>query len=106
MNVRHTFLTAAVLGLAVAGGAQAAGMGGMHMSGDSKTMDMSKGSMKGMMMGMHVMPATVDKVDHKTGMVDVTSEGMKLQVHFPPASLKTVKDGDKIDLHLGFSPAQ
>lgn len=106
MNARHTLLTAAVLGLAITGSAHASDMGGMHMSGDSKTMGMSQGSMKGMMMGMHVMPATVDKVNHKTGMVDVTSEGMKLQVHFPPASLKTVKDGDKINLHLGFSPAQ
>lgn len=47
-----------------------------HMKGDS----------------MHTMPATVDAVDHAIGIVDVTAGGMKLKVHFPPASLAAVKD--------------
>lgn len=105
MKKCYALVTAAVLSLGMASGAYAGDMGDMHMSGDSKGMDMSHGNMKGMMMGMHTMPATVDKVDHQTGMVDATSEGMKLQVHFPPASLKSVKAGDKITLHLGFAPA-
>ena len=58
-----------------------------HMKGDS----------------MHMMPATVDAIDHTTGMVDVTAGGMKLKVHFPPASLASVNTGDKITLHLGFT---
>jgi hypothetical protein len=52
---------------------------------------------------MHTMPATVDSVDHTTGVTEVTTEGMKLKLHFPPASLATVKKGDSITLHLGFT---
>ena len=62
--------------------------------------------MKGMhdnMMGMHQMPATVTAADAKTGMVDVTTEGMALKVHFPPSAMASLKAGDKITLHMGFS---
>src|SRR5690242_8464965 len=38
---------------------------------DMKGMDMDN-------MNMHTMSATVDAVDHQTGIVDVTSSGMKL----------------------------
>ncbi|GAH40164.1 MAG: hypothetical protein J0I77_22485 [Rudaea sp.] len=64
-------------------------MQGMH---DMKGMD-----------NMHMMSAKVDAIDPKTGLVDVTSSGMKLKLHFPPASLANVKVGDTITLHLGFS---
>lgn len=62
--------------------------------------------MKGMhhnMMGMHMMPATVTAADAKTGVVEVTSEGMSLKVHFPPSAMVGLKVGDKITLHMGFS---
>jgi|SRR5690349_18900859 len=62
--------------------------------------------MKGMhdnMMGMHMMPATVTAADTKTGVVDVTTEGMALKVHFPPSAMASLKAGDKITLHMGFS---
>lgn len=52
---------------------------------------------------MHKMPATVTSVDAKTGIVDVTAAGMALKVHFPPASVATLKAGDKIILHMGYS---
>jgi hypothetical protein len=55
------------------------------------------------MMGSHDMPATVLNVDHKTGMVDVESENMKLKVHFPSNTIADLKKGDKINLHLGYS---
>src|SRR5690242_14071311 len=61
---------------------------------------MDHGSM-GNMDNMHMMPAVVDAVDRSSGMVDVTSDGMKLKLHFPPASLASVKVGDKITVHLG-----
>ena len=68
---------------------------------------MGKGKMDNMMMkhpdSMHTMPATVDAVDHTTGIVEVTTGGMKLKVHFPPASLASVNNGDKITLHMGFT---
>lgn len=52
---------------------------------------------------MHMMPATVNSVDTKTGLVEVTSEGMSLKLHFPPASVANLKSGDTITLHMGFS---
>lgn len=70
----------------------------------------NQGAMPGMnmpnmdnMKGMHIMPATVTAIDSRTGMVDVTTGSMALKLHFPPASLRDVKTGDKITLHLGFS---
>ncbi len=52
---------------------------------------------------MHNMPATVTSVDTSSGIVEATSEGMSLRVHFPPASVAKLKAGDKIILHLGYS---
>ena len=52
---------------------------------------------------MHKMPATVTSVDTTTGIVEVTTAGMSLRVHFPPASVADLKAGDKITLHMGYS---
>lgn len=78
--------------------------GGMAHS-DSMGHSDSMSSMSGMHhnASMHKMPATVTSVDDKTGMVEVTSEGMALKLHFPPASLNGLKAGDKISIHMGFS---
>lgn len=64
---------------------------------------MHRGMMMKNMQGMHAMPATVDATDPKTGTVDVTAGGMALKVHFPPAAMASLKAGDKITLHMGFS---
>jgi hypothetical protein len=53
--------------------------------------------------GDHTMAATVLATDPKTGIVDVTSDGMPLKLHFPAASMAKLKAGDKITLHLGFT---
>ena len=100
-------LVAAVSGVAVAQSSMPAKdangmdkMGAMHSGHDSM-----KGMkcMHGPMMGMHMMPATVTEVDTHTGMVEANAEGMALKVHFPPASVATLKAGDKITLHMGYS---
>lgn len=70
------------------------GMQGMNMQGSG--MDHMN------MMGMHQMPVTVTSVDMNTGIVEATSGDMKLRLHFPPASLASVKVGDKITLHMAF----
>jgi hypothetical protein len=57
------------------------------------------------MHGMHTMPATVTASDPRTGIVDVTSDGMALKVHFPPASMANLKAGDKIGLYMAYSQA-
>ncbi|WP_395117821.1 hypothetical protein ACFCQI_14445 [Rhodanobacter sp. FW102-FHT14D06] len=49
------------------------------------------------------MSATVASADTKTGVVDVTAEGMALKVHFPPSVAANLKTGDKITLHMGYS---
>lgn len=54
------------------------------------------------MLGEHDMPGTVTRVDHKTGIVELTSLGMKLRVHFPPPTIARLKAGDHILLHLGY----
>ena len=72
---------------------------GVHMTHTTQTNDMVN------MHGMHTMPATVTSADPKTGIVDVMTEGMALRVHFPPASMATLKVGDKIGLYMGYSQA-
>ncbi|TAM59084.1 MAG: hypothetical protein EPN49_11625 [Rhodanobacter sp.] len=80
-------------------------MGGMgHMDSAMKHDKMMHSKMMHRMNGsMHMMPATVTSVDTKTGMVEATSEGMSLRVHFPPKSVEHLKAGDKITLHMGYS---
>jgi len=72
---------------------------GPHMTHAVKTNDMVN------MHGMHTMPATVTHADPQTGIVDVMAEGMALRVHFPPASMASLKAGDKIGLYMGYSQA-
>lgn len=65
--------------------------------------DMAAHDMMNKNPSMHTMPATVNSVDTKTGIVDVTAGGMSLKVHFPPTSVADLKSGDQITLHMGFS---
>lgn len=91
------------------GGSMGGGMNGGAMHGNS----MNGGTMTGKcthyrhmgnMTGVHVMGGTVESVDHHSGMLNLkTAEGM-LRLHFPPKSLAHVKNGEKIKVHLGFSP--
>lgn len=95
MNILKTALFASAILLAGSSAwAQESGtMQGMSMSG----MKMDN------MMGMHDMAATVNAVDTKTGLINVTADGMALKVHFPPTALTNVKAGDSITLHLAFT---
>ena len=77
-------------------------MGAMHSDMQSMHKDMHK-DMRKNMMGMHMMPATVTAADTTTGVVDVTAGGMALKVHFPPKAMASLKAGDKITLHMGYS---
>lgn len=61
-----------------------------------KSMHTSNGS-------MHRMPATVTSVDAKSGKVGVDAGGMALTVQFPPQSMASLKVGDKITLHMGYT---
>ena len=53
--------------------------------------------------GAHSMTGTVTMIDHSTGMLTLkTSEG-DLNLHFPPATVQTLHEGDTITVHLSYS---
>jgi len=59
--------------------------------------------MKVKKMGRHEMSGKVESVDHKTGWIKVkTGEGV-LNVHFPADSVKDLKDGEMITVHLSYT---
>ena len=65
--------------------------GDKNMASDSKEM------------GEHHMDGTVTKVNHRTGFITVKTDEGSMRLHYPPKSLKDVKDGNKIRLYLGYS---
>lgn len=69
---------------------------GMDKMGNMGAMHSGMKGMHGNMMGMHMMSATVTEADAKTGIVNVTTDGMALKVHFPPSAMSDLKAGDKI----------
>lgn len=71
------------------------GMGMGKMAGHHSTMS-------GKMMGRHAMSGTVDKLDHATGMLTLKTGEGDLMLHFPPASVKGLNDGDSITVHLAY----
>jgi hypothetical protein len=54
------------------------------------------------MMGSHDMTGKIDRIDHKTGVVKLESKPHDLELHFPPDSIKDLKKGDKITVHMSF----
>ena len=54
-------------------------------------------------MGNHHMDGTVTKVNHHTGFITVKTHEGSLVLHYPPKSIKDIKDGNKIRLYLGFA---
>ena len=62
-----------------------------------------QGSMSMGHMGEHDMTGTVAKLNHKKGTLELKSKPANLRLHFPPESLKDIKNGDKITVHLSFS---
>ncbi len=107
MRIGLTGLAAASALVFLAGSALAqsntGSMQGGTMSGPSSGMGKTMHHMAAANASMHTMPATVTSVDQKTGIIEASSEGMALKLHFPPASVANVKTGDKITLHMGFS---
>lgn len=102
-------MATAALGFCVAASTTMAQDASMTPAPASTSMShMNKGMMHEKMQhkgngSMHRMPATVTSVDKATGIVEVTTAGMSLRVHFPPPSVANLKTGDKITLHMGYS---
>ncbi|MDP1634077.1 MAG: hypothetical protein Q8L69_05275 [Gallionellaceae bacterium] len=56
-----------------------------------------------MMEGRHSMTGMVDKIDQTKGALTLKYGSSEMLLHFPPAALKEVKNGDTITVHLGFT---
>lgn len=56
-------------------------------------------------MGEHHMDGTVTKVNHHTGFMTVKTAEGAMRLHYPPKSIKNIKDGNQIRVYLGFSEA-
>ena len=54
-------------------------------------------------MGKHAMSGTITHIDHKTGFITVRTDLGKLHVHYPPSTIKALKKGEKITVHLSFT---
>jgi len=97
----------AALGLALAVGSVAAQdyPSADHARDQDTSTAMNKGmeSMHAKVLGLHTMPATVNATDPKTGTVEVTAGSMALKVHFPPPAMASLKTGDQITLHMGYT---
>jgi len=87
------------------------GRPGMGMKGEGR-MGMMKGEcmmdMDGMrgdcpMMGAHVMSGAVDKIDYAKGTLMLKHSAADMMLHFPPAAIKDLKNGDTITVKLGFT---
>lgn len=91
--------------LAVAFSLPAAADGYGRMMGMKGDCMMDKEGMRGdcMMMGSHSMTGTIDKIDPDKGTLVLKHGAADMSLHFPPASLMGLKNGDTITVHLGFS---
>jgi len=105
--MKHVHTKAALLALtlgttlALTGTPASAQMAGGADQGMSGAQGMAAGSM-----GQHEMGGKVTMINHRTGLMHIkTAEGMMV-IHFPPKSLAKVKKGEKLNLHLSFTPEQ
>ncbi len=65
--------------------------------------EMGMDKMKGeQMMGKHKMTGTVDKIDHAKGTLMLKTGVADMALHFPPPSVKDLKNGDTITVEMGF----
>ena len=112
-------LTSGMLAVNFAASAQAGdygkpAMGMDKMKGDRMGMGEMKRDCMGMdkmkdecvMMGWHKMTGTVDKIDHAKGVLTLKSGAPDMTLHFPPDSIKDLKNGDTITVKLGLMKGQ
>ena len=58
------------------------------------------------MQGKHSMMGTVQTIDRKKGLVSFNTAQGPLKLHFPPGALQNLKNGDRIQVNLSFTPVQ
>jgi len=114
MKSKYYFVTSGLLAACFAVPALADGYGkpmGMDkMKGDRMMkmdcMGMDKMRDECVMMGWHKMTGTVDKIDHAKGVLTLKSGAPDMTLHFPPDSIKDLKNGDTITVKLGLMKGQ
>jgi hypothetical protein len=55
------------------------------------------------MMGSHSMSGKIMAINHQTGWMKVKTQEGELRVHYPPKTVKELKKGEKIAVHLSYS---
>jgi hypothetical protein len=53
--------------------------------------------------GKHSMTGTITMIDHSTGMLTLKTMEGDLKLHFPPATVQQLKEGDTITVHLSYT---
>lgn len=61
------------------------------------------GMMKQQMMGQHKMTGAVANIDYAKGTLSLKGKASEMTLHFPPDSIKDIKNGDTITVDLGFT---
>lgn len=73
------------------------GKEGMEYEGKEKHKEMH---------GAHKMSGTIREIDKETGTLTLDSKPAQLKLHFPPDSIKDLKEGDEITVKLGFKKSE
>jgi Cu/Ag efflux protein CusF len=55
--------------------------------------------------GSHKMTGEVTKLDAAKGMVTLKTDEGDMDLHFPPAALQGIKEGDRVEVQLAIRPA-
>jgi hypothetical protein len=103
-----SLLGAAALAISALAGDYESGRGMMKGGGMMGTKGDCMMDARGMhgecpMAGSHSMTGKVDKIDHAKGTLTLKHGAADMLLHFPPAAVKDLKNGDTITVHLGFS---
>jgi hypothetical protein len=59
-----------------------------------------------LMLGRHKMTGKVSMINHAKGTLVLKNSVVDMTLHFPPDSIKTLKNGDNITVYLGFRMAE
>ncbi len=96
-NIHNTVkVTLLIVGLFVAGIANAA-----HHGEKSETSGAATHATD--VKGVHQMSGTITHIDHDSGMIGLKTGAGDLTLHFPPAAIEDLNEGDNITVHLGYT---
>lgn len=114
-----TLLLSSLFAASLAVSAHAADYGQAGMGMDKIRGEGRMGMMKGeclmdtegmggdcMLMGRHKMTGTVSMINHSKGTLVLKNGVADMMLHFPPESIKMLKNGSTITVYLGFRMAE